>query len=58
MIKFRDLGVQSELPPSLLEILLFATRPCVTTSNQMSPMIINGCLCNYFSNLDEVMPQP
>ncbi len=39
---------------SLLEILSFATRPCVITCNQMSLATTNGYLCNYFSNLDEV----
>jgi len=39
---------------TLLEILSFAIYPCATTCNQMLPMTINGCLCNYFSNLDEV----
>jgi hypothetical protein len=39
---------------TLLEIMSFATSPYATMCNQMSPMITNGCLCNYFSNLDEV----
>jgi hypothetical protein len=39
---------------SLLKIMLFATSSYVTMCNQMSHVITNGCLCNYFSNLDEV----
>jgi hypothetical protein len=39
---------------TLLEILSFATHPCATMCNKMSPMTTNGCLCNCFSNLDEV----
>jgi hypothetical protein len=38
---------------TILKIMSFATSPCATTCNQMSPMIINDFLCNYFSNLDE-----
>jgi hypothetical protein len=32
----------------------FATNPYATMCNQMSPMITNGYLCKYFSNLDDV----
>jgi len=39
---------------ALLIILSFATSPYVTRCNQMSHAITNDCLCNYFSNLDEV----
>jgi hypothetical protein len=39
---------------ALLKILPFATRPYAITCKQMSHAITNGCLCNYFSNLDEV----
>ncbi len=38
---------------SLREILSFVTHPYVTTCNHMFTTT-NGCLCNYFSNLDEV----
>jgi hypothetical protein len=38
----------------LLEILSFVTRPCAIMCNQMLLATTNGCLCNYFSNLDEV----
>jgi hypothetical protein len=36
---------------TLLEIMSFVTNPYATT---MSHVTTNGCLCNYFSNLDEV----
>jgi hypothetical protein len=36
----------------LIKILLFATIPCVTMCDLMSPTITNGCLCDYFSKLD------
>jgi len=39
---------------SLLEIMLIATCPCAISCNQMSLATTNGCLCNYFSNFDEV----
>jgi hypothetical protein len=45
---------QTIVSPILLEILLFTTHPCATTCNAMSHVIINRCLCEYFSNLDEV----
>ncbi len=34
--------------------LSFATCPCVTMCKQMLHVTTNGCLCNYFSNFDEV----
>jgi hypothetical protein len=42
------------MPFYILEILSFTTSPYVTMCNQMSAMITNAYLCNYFSNLDEV----
>jgi hypothetical protein len=45
---------QMETNLSLLEILSFTTCHYVSTCNQMSPTTRNGCLCNYFSNLDEI----
>jgi hypothetical protein len=56
-LRFQNEKIEEEMiyaPRALLEIMLFATHPCETTCNQMLPMIINGCLCNYFSKLDEI----
>jgi hypothetical protein len=41
------LGKEARFFETLLEILSF-------TCNQMLPSTTNGCLCKYFSNLNEV----
>jgi hypothetical protein len=48
------LGKEVRCFETLLEMLSFATHPCAITCNQMLHVTTNGCLCNYFSNLDDV----